>query len=167
MGDIFKEGLFEKYESEMDDMTLINLYFTTPKNEDDRLSIIKSVLIKRGLNTDNFNESFYIDNIIKLLPQGWMEVVKDMFKELQKNGWNTNIPLSISMENEDFGVSLDEGISLGFHDIGKGNPNKILNNIIEDFKYKFNETCTVCGKDDAELDYNFWVILCNKCSINK
>ena len=154
----------EKYESEMLTETLVNLYFITPKNEENKLRLIKNILIKRGLNTDDFNESFYINNIIRLFPTGWSEVGKEMFKELQNNDWSINLPLEISIRDTILGVSLDGGMSLDFYDIGKGKPNQILDNIIEDFEYKFNHTCSNCGEDNAKLDYNFWVILCDKCS---
>lgn len=127
---------------------LIYQFLFPEKYSAENLINVTNELKRRGIDSEKFDDSTYIDCVVSEFPIGWKNTLKEMFQELKENGWNSGNKLNY---NFSFG-------SITIEDL-ENNDNQILREIIE--KYKLHNTCCNCSSEKISnhLKMNFCVKL--------
>lgn len=131
---------------------LIYQFLFPEKYSAENLINVTNELKRRGIDSEKFDDSTYIDCVVSEFPIGWKNTLKEMFQELKENGWNSGNKLNY---NFSFG-------SITIEDL-ENNDNQILREIIE--KYKLHNTCCNCSseKNIESFEDEF---LCQACILD-
>lgn len=112
---------------------------------------LEDFIISEDIDKFDLYKLAMLNGISLSIPEGWYSLVLELLKELDKHDWDRHVR---RIEEKD--------LSLRFYtpqDFGE---------IIEEFMFKFEETCTVCGEKGRMWDDGaFFHILCDKHTSDK